>query len=256
MANVGTNSKPAYVYDAGTDTWIPIGPGEHTHDYSASAHNHDSTYIAKTLTTTTGDIIYASAANTPARRGIGSTGEVLTVSGGVPTWAAPSAGAMVFITGATFTTVSSVSFPTNTFTSTYDIYKIFFQFSAASSTTAVQIRMRNAGSDVTSGNYFYAGLGADYNANGTSYLNNSATTAWTIRANNNIDRTTWELTFTNPQNATYGGNGWITGMGDLMGTYSSGLWQNAVSTFDSMSIIKSTSGTFSGRYAVYGIVKS
>ena len=146
MPSIGTNSKPAYVYDAGTDTWIPIGPGEHTHDY-----------IGKDVITTTGDLIYASAANTPARRGIGSTGEVLTVSGGVPTWAAPSAGAMVFITGATFTTVSSVSFPTNTFTSTYDIYKIFFQFSAASSTTAVQIRMRNGGSDVTSGNYFYAG---------------------------------------------------------------------------------------------------
>jgi hypothetical protein len=47
--------------------------------------------IAKTLTTTTGDIIYASGANTPARLGIGSTGQLLGVSGGVPAWtAAPS----------------------------------------------------------------------------------------------------------------------------------------------------------------------
>ena len=47
--------------------------------------------IAKTLTTTTGDIIYASGANTPARLGIGSTGQLLGVSGGVPSWtAAPS----------------------------------------------------------------------------------------------------------------------------------------------------------------------
>lgn len=58
---------------------------------SATAHNHNSDYIAKTLTTTTGDIIYASGANTPARLGIGSTGNVLTVSGGVPSWAAPAA---------------------------------------------------------------------------------------------------------------------------------------------------------------------
>lgn len=42
--------------------------------------------IAKTLTTTTGDIIYASGANTPARLGIGSTGQLLGVSGGVPAW--------------------------------------------------------------------------------------------------------------------------------------------------------------------------
>ena len=48
--------------------------------------------INNTLTTTTGDIIYASGANTPARLGIGSSGNVLTVSGGVPTWAAPAGG--------------------------------------------------------------------------------------------------------------------------------------------------------------------
>jgi hypothetical protein len=44
---------------------------------------------AKSTLTTTGDIYYASSANTPARLGIGSTGNVLTVAGGVPTWAAP-----------------------------------------------------------------------------------------------------------------------------------------------------------------------
>jgi hypothetical protein len=44
--------------------------------------------IAKTLTTTTGDIIYASGANTPARLGIGSSAQVLTVASGVPSWAA------------------------------------------------------------------------------------------------------------------------------------------------------------------------
>jgi len=91
MPTIGSNSKPAYVYDAQTDTWIPVGPGEHTHDYATSAHNHDSTYIAKTLTTTTGDILYASSANTPARLGIGSSGQVLTVSGGIPSWATPVA---------------------------------------------------------------------------------------------------------------------------------------------------------------------
>lgn len=52
-------------------------------------------FINNTLTTTTGDIIYASAANTPARLGIGSTGNVLTVSGGVPAWAAPAGGGKV-----------------------------------------------------------------------------------------------------------------------------------------------------------------
>jgi len=41
-------------------------------------------------TYTLGDILYASVGNVLAKRAIGSAGQVLTVSGGVPTWAAPS----------------------------------------------------------------------------------------------------------------------------------------------------------------------
>src|SRR5690606_27181968 len=41
---------------------------------------------------TTGDLLYASGTNTLAKRGIGSSGQVLTVSGRVPTWATPAAG--------------------------------------------------------------------------------------------------------------------------------------------------------------------
>lgn len=48
--------------------------------------------INNSLLTTTGDTIYASGSSTPARLAVGSTGQVLTVAGGVPTWATPSAG--------------------------------------------------------------------------------------------------------------------------------------------------------------------
>ena len=40
----------------------------------------------------TGDLIYASGQNTLSNLSIGSTNEVLTVSGGIPVWAAPSGG--------------------------------------------------------------------------------------------------------------------------------------------------------------------
>ena len=52
----------------------------------------DGKFINNTLTTTTGDIIYASGANTPARLAIGTSADVLTVSGGIPAWAAPAGG--------------------------------------------------------------------------------------------------------------------------------------------------------------------
>ena len=44
---------------------------------------------------TTGDIIYASSANTPARLGIGSSGQVLTVASGIPSWATAAGGGKV-----------------------------------------------------------------------------------------------------------------------------------------------------------------
>jgi hypothetical protein len=68
--------------------------------------------------TTTGDTIYSSSGSTPARLGIGSTGNVLTVAGGLPTWAAPAGSSIDYtainsggtaLTGATTITVSGIS---------------------------------------------------------------------------------------------------------------------------------------------------
>lgn len=50
-------------------------------------------------TYTTGDIIYGSASNVLSKRSIGSSGQVLTVSGGVPTWATPSSGGVTSVSG-------------------------------------------------------------------------------------------------------------------------------------------------------------
>lgn len=53
----------------------------------------DTTTKALNPSTTLGDIEYrSSTANTNTRLAIGSTGNVLTVAGGVPTWAAPAGG--------------------------------------------------------------------------------------------------------------------------------------------------------------------
>ena len=61
--------------------------------YTGSAWaNLDTTGMTNPMTTT-GDTIYSSSGSTPARLGIGSTGQVLTVAGGVPSWAAPAGGA-------------------------------------------------------------------------------------------------------------------------------------------------------------------
>ena len=53
----------------------------------ASIAQNASAKIDKSVLTAKGDIIYASAANTPTRLGIGANGKVLKVANGVPSWA-------------------------------------------------------------------------------------------------------------------------------------------------------------------------
>ena len=66
--------------------------------------------------TTLGDIAYrSSTANTNTRLAIGSTGQVLTVSGGVPAWATPAGGGKVLqVVQATYATAKTIASTTYT----------------------------------------------------------------------------------------------------------------------------------------------
>jgi len=151
MPTIGTNSRPAYVYDAETDTWIPVGPGEHTHQY-----------IGKDVITTAGDILYASAANTPARLGIGSSGQVLGISSGIPAWTTPSSGSLTQIATETFSNTAS-----HTFSSISQSYAfLFLKLVGVRSTTNEQpIRLR-----------FNGDTGTNYRFGAWTDLGNDATT--------------------------------------------------------------------------------
>jgi len=77
--------------------------------YTGSAWtNLDTTGMTNPMTTT-GDTVYSSPGSTPVRLGIGSTGNVLTVAGGVPTWAAPASGGGMTLISTTSLTGSSVT---------------------------------------------------------------------------------------------------------------------------------------------------
>jgi hypothetical protein len=70
MATVGNESRPAYVYDLETDTWVPIGIGPHTHDE----------YIDKTIITAKGDIVVGVDLDTPGILYVGEDNQVLTAN--------------------------------------------------------------------------------------------------------------------------------------------------------------------------------
>jgi len=85
------------VFGQAVDTTLVDLKGGTTGQVLSKASNTDMDFTWQTQTagmtnpmTTTGDTIYSSSGSTPARLGIGSTGQVLTVSGGVPSWATPS----------------------------------------------------------------------------------------------------------------------------------------------------------------------
>ena len=73
----------------------------------------DTTTKALNPSTTLGDIEYrSSTANTNTRLGIGTTGQVLLVSGGVPAWGTPSSGGLTLISETVASALSSLTFGT------------------------------------------------------------------------------------------------------------------------------------------------
>lgn len=105
--------------------------------------------------TTTGDTIYSSSGTTPARLGIGSSGQVLTVAAGIPSWATASAGALTKISAASFSGVATTSTTFDgVFTATYNNYYIVFENMRSSVDNAdFQFAFRLSGSTLTTGYY-------------------------------------------------------------------------------------------------------
>ena len=71
MATLGETSRPGFVYDSATDTWIPVGIGPHSHTPAAIGA------ISSSVVTTKGDIIAATGSGTVVRQGVGPDGSVL-----------------------------------------------------------------------------------------------------------------------------------------------------------------------------------
>ena len=88
--------------------------------------------------TTLGDIEYrSSTANTNTRLAIGSTGDVLTVAAGVPSWAAPAAGG-----GMTLLSTTTLSGASTTISSINQTYKnLFVVLSDVANSATFQLRM-------------------------------------------------------------------------------------------------------------------
>lgn len=75
MATIGTTSRPGYIYDANTDTWVPIGVGPHSHN----------NYVDKIVVDAKGDILVGTAPDTVGILPAGTTGRYLKANSATST---------------------------------------------------------------------------------------------------------------------------------------------------------------------------
>jgi hypothetical protein len=222
--------------------------------YTGSAWaNVDSTGMTNPMTTT-GDTIYSSSGSTPARLGIGSTGNVLTVAGGVPTWAAPAASGsgLTFIQSATASAASTLTMD-SVFTSTYKNYLLVGSFDGSTDATT-RIRFRTSASDNTTANYNYA-VFFNPNSGSLSGTGGASSDDNGKFANHGSSGTCYfSATILNPQVAEQ--TGWLSNgyrfssaRTDHFGNFS------ATTQFDGFKLYPD-SGTFTGTVRLYGLANS
>jgi hypothetical protein len=202
--------------------------------------------IAKTLTTTTGDIIYASDANTPARLGIGSTDQILKVTAGVPAWATPAGGDLIRIVTTTFSAQSGVVFA-NCFTSTYDNYFLVANVECSTGTPAVTLRLRSGVTDYSTADQRFGYVYSVWN----NTVTGAGSTTDTLFATYNTNTTglNFEHIIYNPfaSKVTQATGTWVDS------TDNGSSWYRAGNTnsYDSLNLTVS-SGTMSGEVSIYG----
>jgi hypothetical protein len=223
--------------------------------YTGSAWaNLDTTGMTNPMTTT-GDTIYSSSGSTPARLGIGSTGQVLTVAAGIPSWATPAAGGggLDLISTTSFSAVASQSV-NDVFSATYDNYVIKVNTTTfATSTGSLDFRLRVGGTDTTT-NYRRQRITGDNTT--LAGLRNVGTTSWeTIGYVTTTFNNESSLTISNPfktvvttgiASVVLVGEGNIEAMTNFYGL-------NNTTSYTSFTLICPT--TMTGSVSVYGYKK-
>jgi len=228
--------------------------------YTGSAWaNLDTTGMTNPMTTT-GDMVYSSSGSTPARLGIGSTGQVMTVASGIPSWATPAAASsgMTLISRSSFSNVAGTNID-SVFTSTYKTYLVVVE--------------RIYGATPADDFYFqwrYSGTTQSANYNGNNAMLDPNGSTWSITqvsgaAQFTISRTIGDSTYdqsvqiycNNVGNASEKPS--LIGQGMMAGFYNYGTWFCGM-TSDARTYtgfrLSSQSSNITGVVSVYGLATS
>lgn len=239
-------------------------------------------------TFTAGEVLTAAQMNNSARTGVpvfadttardaafGGTGEKVLAEGQLcylestdvvqyyngTAWATlgPASPGLVFLTGASFTTVTSVSLPANTFSSTYRNYRMMLTLTAVTADADLTVRLRASGTDNTGATYQQMAAGASTTP-GASVAGAANATAFSVGESDVVCRYSLSMDIFAPQvvENTYihGFYTFVDKPATLNFYRSFGQMFTATNQFDSLSFISSVASSITGNYRVYAYADS
>lgn len=168
--------------------------------------------------------------------------------------------AFVYLTGGSFSGVTSVSLPTNTFTSSYRNYRLFFQITSSTADADISMRLRASGSDITTSNYDNVWW-VIANTGGSSLTSSLSQSSWTMGEVDSANPWCYiNLDVIAPQVTT---NTFVTGQysfvdkagSNYITRTGSGVFRLTTSV-DALSVISSVASSITGVYRVYGYTES
>ena len=166
--------------------------------------------------------------------------------------------ALVFITGATYSAVTSVSLPNSTFSSTYQNYLVIFNNTTCTSNCNLTLRMRTGGADETTNSHnnmlkkvtnvnTEAIIGTNSQ---TSFFmaDQSASTSWTAMVNVQAPNLAQKT-------VVYSNINCVT-TGTSVNSFTGNCVLDTSTQYDSLTLISSVATNITGNYKVYGYVNS